>query len=101
TIFSISVGSVHGGWLQDKYPEGDIGKFQGVRLIFMVLIPMIVGPIVGSTIITQFGIPIIENGESGFIPTPPLFMIGALVSLLALIPLFFIKKTEGEIHFNK
>jgi len=101
TIFSMTVGSIHGGWLQDKYPEGNIGKFQGVRLIFMVLIPMIIGPLIGSAIITQFGIPIIENGESGFIPTPPLFMIGALVSLLALIPLFFIKKIEGEIHFNK
>jgi len=101
TIFSMTVGAIHGGWLQDKYPEGNVGKFQGVRLIFMVLIPMIIGPLIGSIIITQFGIPVIANGESGFIPTPPLFMIGALVSLLALIPLFFIKKIEGVIHLNK
>jgi MFS family permease len=101
TIFSMTVGAIHGGWLQDNYPEGNIGKFQGVRLIFMVLIPMVIGPLIGSAVISQFGIPIITNGESGYIPNPPLLMIGALVSLLALVPLSFIKKKDGEIHFNK
>jgi MFS family permease len=97
TIFSMSVGAVHGGWLQDKYPEGKIGKFQGVRLVFMVLIPMIIGPMIGSAVISQFGIPVIIEGEPGYIPTPPLIMISALFSLLALIPLFYIKKSEGKI----
>ncbi|MFX0174941.1 MAG: MFS transporter [Candidatus Hodarchaeota archaeon] len=100
TISSMTVGAIHGGWLQDKYPEGNIGKFQGVRLIFMVLIPMVIGPLIGSALISQFGIPIIINGESGYVPTPPLLMIGALVSLLAIIPLSFIKRVDGEIHFK-
>jgi MFS family permease len=101
TIFSMTVGAIHGGWLQDKYPKNNIGKFQGVRLVFMVLIPMVIGPLIGSVVITQFGIQIIINGEPGHIPTPPLLMIGALVSLMALIPLFFIKKIDGEIHFRE
>jgi MFS family permease len=101
TIFSMSVGAIHGGWLQDKYPEENVGKFQGVRLIFMVLIPMVIGPLIGSATISQFGIPIIINGESGYVPTPPLLMIGALLSLFSLIPLFFIKKIDGEITFKK
>lgn len=86
----------HGGWLLDSYPEGDVGKFQGIRMIFMVLLPMVIGPPIGAAIIRIFGIP---SGD-GFIPTPELFIIGGVVSLLAIIPIFFIKKSEGKIKFE-
>ena len=99
--FSTLSGVVRGGWMQDEYPKESIGKFQGVRLIFMVLIPMVIGPFIGSAIIEQFGIPIVINGEPGYIPTPPLIIVGAILSLLALIPLAFIKKSEGMILFNE
>ncbi|MHA1805551.1 MAG: MFS transporter [Promethearchaeota archaeon] len=95
--FSQLSGVVRNSWMQDKYPQGDIGKFQGVRLIFMVGIPMVIGPFIGSFVIQLYGIPIIVEGESGFIPTPPVIIFSALLTLLALIPLFFIKKSEGEI----
>ena len=99
--FSTLSGVVRGGWMQDEYPKESIGKFQGVRLIFMVLLPMVIGPFIGSAIIEQFGIPIVIDGEPGYIPTPPLIIVGAILSLLALIPLAFIKKSEGRIIFNK
>ncbi|MHA1764059.1 MAG: MFS transporter, partial [Promethearchaeota archaeon] len=95
--FSQLSGVVRNSWMQDKYPQEDIGKFQGVRLIFMVGIPMVIGPFIGSFVIQLYGIPIIIEGESGFIPTPEVIIFSALLTLLALIPLFFIKKSEGEI----
>jgi MFS family permease len=82
-----------GGWLFDNYPEGDVGKFQGIRMIFMVLIPMVLGPPIGSAIISTFGIPIAE----GYIPTPEIFIFGGLISILAVIPILFIQKSEGRI----
>jgi MFS family permease len=95
-IPSLAAQIAHGGWLLDKYPEGDVGKFQGIRMIFMVLLPMVIGPPLGATIIRIFGIP---SGD-GFIPTPELFIIGGIVSLLAIIPILFIKKSEGKIKFE-
>ncbi len=49
--FSILIDVVRGAWMQDKYLEENIGKFQGVRLIFMVLLPMVIDPFIGSFII--------------------------------------------------
>jgi len=65
-------------------------------MIFMVLIPMVLGPPIGSAIISTFGIPIAE----GFIPTPEIFIFGGLISLLSVIPIFFISKSEGQINLE-
>lgn len=80
----------------DLYPKGERGGFQGVRMVFQVMLPMVIGPQIGSLIISYFGIPMILNGESGFIPTPEIFFVSALLTLLALIPILFIKKHRQE-----
>ncbi len=85
-------------WIQDNYPEGEIGKFQGIRLVFMVLLPMVIGPPIGAFIVQTFGIPTILNGIPGFIPTPEIFIFRGLVALLAIIPILFISKQEGIKH---
>jgi MFS family permease len=89
--------SVHAAWMQDKYPEGDVGRFQGIRMIFFVLLPMVIGPPIGSAVIKQFGAEVL--GVEGYVPTPEIFIISAIASLFALIPLFFIKKEEGRVKF--
>jgi hypothetical protein len=37
----------------------------------------------------------VQNEEAGFIPVPILFQITAVITLLSLIPLMFIKKKQG------
>jgi len=96
TIPSLASSVAFGGWLFDNYPEGDVGKFQGIRMIFAVLIPMVLGPPIGSVIISTFGIPIAD----GYIPTPEIFIFGGLISLLSVIPIFFISKSEGQINLE-
>jgi MFS family permease len=93
TIPALMSQVAHGGWLLDKYPEGDVGKFQGIRMIFMVLLPMVFGPPIGSAIISTFGIPMAD----GYIPTPEIFIVGGLISLFSVIPILFIRKAEGQI----
>ena len=51
-----------GAWARNLIPEDSRGQFQGVRLIFMVMLPMIIGPAIGSALIGRFGIPTIING---------------------------------------
>ena len=96
TIPSLASSVAFGGWLFDNYPKGDIGKFQGIRMIFMVLLPMVLGPPIGSAIISTFGIPIAD----GYIPTPEIFIFGGLISLLSVIPILFISKSEGKIKLD-
>jgi MFS family permease len=92
-IPTMASGIAHGGWVLDSYPEGNVGKFQGIRMIFMVAIPMLIGPPIGSFIIHSYGIPI----DDGFIPTPEIFILGGILSLLAIIPILFIKKEAGKV----
>ncbi len=87
-----SVASV--AWLKDLLPEKNRGKFLGIRMIFWIAIPMVVGPWIGSTLIQRYGIPTVLNGEAGFIPVPIIFQVGSVIALLSLIPLFFIRKQE-------
>jgi MFS family permease len=89
--FSMASGIAAVAWLKDMLPEQNRGKFLGIRMIFWIAIPMVLGPWIGSTLIQNFGIPTTLNGEAGFIPVPILFQVGGVIALLSLIPLFFVK----------
>ena len=80
-------GIVSGAWLKDLYPTHQRGQFQGIRMVFMVLLPMVIGPAIGSFLIRTYGIPTTLNGEAGFIPTPAIYYMAAAINLLALLPL--------------
>ena len=89
SIAGFSVASM--SWLKDLLPEQNRGKFLGIRMIFWIAIPMVIGPWVGSTLIRHYGIPTSTNGQAGFIPVPVIYWVGSAISLLALVPLFFLR----------
>lgn len=93
--FSMCASIAAVAWLKDMLPEQKRGKFLGVRMIFWVAIPMVIGPWIGSSLIQTFGAPTTFNGEAGFIPAPIIFQVGSLISLLALIPLYFIHSSKA------
>ena len=86
---AVSIASV--AWLKDLLPEQNRGKFLGIRMIFWIAIPMVIGPWIGSTLIQNYGIPTTLNDQAGFIPVPIIFQVGSLITLLGLIPLFFLR----------
>jgi MFS family permease len=88
-----SIASV--AWLKDLLPEQNRGKFLGIRMIFWIAIPMVIGPWIGSTLIQTYGIPTTLNGQAGFIPVPIIFQVGSLIALLSLIPLAFINRKQA------
>ncbi len=93
--FSVAMGIASAAWLKDLLPEQNRGKFLGIRMIFWIAIPMVIGPWIGSTLIQNFGAPTTLNGQAGFVPAPIIFQVGSVISLLALIPLFFINDHKG------
>ena len=82
---------VLGAWARNLMPVESRGQFQGVRLIFMVMLPMIIGPTIGSFLIENFGIPTTVNGETGFIPVPLIYRISSAVILVSLVPVTILK----------
>lgn len=79
-------------WLKNLYPETQRGQFEGIRLIFFVCIPMLLGPAIGTPIVSSLGKEVIINGNKEMAPPAILFRIAAYVSLLTIIPLAFAAK---------
>jgi MFS family permease len=90
TAWSISTST----WSKDMFPEDKRGQFSGFYLFFWVMLPMILGPLTGSWLSSTYGIKTVIDGQAAIIPTPVLFQVAGAVSMLALIPLFFIKEPQ-------
>jgi MFS family permease len=82
-------------WSKDLFPEDKRGQFAGYYLFFWVMLPMILGPLTGGWLGTHYGIPTVIEGQAGYIPTPLIFQVAGVATLLAAIPLAFTKK-KGE-----
>lgn len=82
--------------VRDYTPLDKVGHFQGVRMIFMVLIPMIAGPFIGSAVISSANEFYLDLGVMKPVPTPMIFLVSALVSLLILLPLWKVFRTERK-----
>ena len=96
SYFLIGVGSLPLGitamsWSRNLMPEDQVGQFVGVRMIFYVMLPMMVGPVISNLFINQFGIPGIINGDPGIVPPSVIFVVAAGFYLLAFIPLYFLR----------
>lgn len=81
-------------WAKNLYPESSRGQFEGIRILFFVLIPMIVGPAVASVIIKRFGVPVVIDGVSGKAPSAVLFFAAACFMALTLIPTWFAAREQ-------
>ncbi|MBR5448357.1 MAG: MFS transporter, partial [Clostridia bacterium] len=85
----IFVAQLTGAIMRDFTPADDTGKLQGVRMIFAVLIPMTVGPMIGNAINKAAG-NMLENAGADamttqYIPAPGIFIAAAGVAALSLI----------------
>ncbi len=89
---NMTAGIVANSWVKELLPVESRGRFLGIRMIFLVLLPMLIGPRIGSSLIQAFGSPTVLDGKPGFLPVALIFKVGALLGLLGLIPLPFIKK---------
>ena len=79
--------------VRDYTPQENAGKLQGVRMVFSVLLPMLLGPMIGNTINKVRNIPLENAGADAmttqYVPAPEIFLAGAIFTLLvfALLPL--------------
>ncbi len=99
----ILVLALSGALTRDYTPDEAVGKMQGIRMIFSVLLPMVFGPMIGNAINAARGVslPDLENNINAmttkYIPAPEIFLVGAIIALLmfAVIP-FLVKEREKE-----
>ena len=84
----IFVSALTGAIVRDNTPPESAGKLQGVRMVFSVLIPMIVGPMIGNGINKAMNVPLENAGADAmtteYIPAPEIFLAGAITSCLLI-----------------
>ena len=84
--------------VRDLTPPDKAGMFQGIRMVFWVLIPMVIGPAL-TAIIQQFSEPSGSydmNGNPIYNYTPYMFLIAAVIVLFAVIPVVLLNKAKPE-----
>lgn len=92
-LFSIAMNAS----VRDFMPEGKVGVFQGIRIIFFVLIPMIVGPFIGNLVCRISSVT--YTNEYGVVTSAPgsvMFWAAAAVAVFILIPVAVLRKKEKK-----
>jgi len=88
--------------VKDFIPEGKAGLFQGIRMIFVVLIPMVVGPVIGDAACRHAAETIInEVGAEVIVPSKAMFLWAGVVCVFGLIPLYFLVKKGFNVNSEK
>ena len=90
--------AVLGAKVRDYTPANQAGLFQGVRMVFVVMIPMVTGPYIGvAATKIRPGLEYTNDyGQLVATPSSVVFLFTAVVLLFVLIPLFFLFKKEKQ-----
>lgn len=76
-------------WTKQLYPKDAKGQFEGIWILFFVLIPMIGGSLIGQKVVSSSNASFMDevSGQWQYIPNGNIFIVGAAVILLSAIPL--------------
>ncbi len=80
-----------GASVRDYTPQDNVGLFQGIRMVFTVLIPMVVGPTLGNIATKN------TSGAEDVLPTKAIFLYAGVVAIFLIIPMIaLIKNMKKE-----
>ncbi len=85
-------------WTKQLYPKDSKGQFEGIWILFFVLLPMVGGSFLGEAVVKTSGVVITNelSGQLEYIPNGSIYAVGAVVVALTIIPLLMAAK-----HFKK
>ena len=97
----IFISALTGSIIRDNTPDGAVGKLQGVRMVFAVLIPMVVGPLIGNSINKVRNIPLPDAASPDtmttlYIPAPEIFLVASAFLLLVFFVIPFLVRKTGD-----
>ena len=91
--------AVLGAKVRDYTPVKEVGLFQGVRMIFVVLIPMIIGPLIGDGLCKSMGEAYVNDlGATVYPPNKWLFLVTGIVFLCAVVPVILMIRKEKKLN---
>lgn len=82
--------------VRDFTPLDKVGHFQGIRMIFAVLLPMVIGPYIGAAAIRNSHSTYEDLGVVKRLPTPSIFLAAAAVLLLTILPVVLLQRRQAR-----
>lgn len=79
-----------GASTRDYTPQDNVGLFQGIRMVFTVLIPMVVGPTLGNIATKN------TTGADDVLPTKAIFLYAGIVAVFVFIPMIALVRKEKK-----
>ena len=87
--------AVFGAKIRDLTPEGKAGMLQGVRIFSQVLIPGVIGPFIGKTVLANAKTIVNGDGTESFVPNENIFLAALIaITVLAIFLLVFKQKKK-------
>ena len=98
---NILISTLTGAMVRDNTPEANVGKLQGVRMIFSVLIPMLIGPMIGNAINAKMNNPLPDLGSAdamttSYIPAPEIFLVASIITICSIAVIFVLNKVGNK-----
>ena len=76
--------AVFGARIRENIPNGKSGALQGVRIFSQVLIPGVIGPMIGKEVLKNAQTVVNNDGTTSFVPNENIFLAAAICALLVL-----------------
>ncbi len=94
--------TILGAKVRDYTPRSEVGLFQGIRMIFVVLLPMLIGPFLGQLFYSQTAETYVnEYGNRVKLPNEYIYLGAMFVLIFAVIPLIFLTRKEKGVVSEK
>ena len=89
---------VFGAMIRDRIPENKAGQFQGIRIIGQVLLPGIIGPVIGAFVLRNAEQILNSDGTYSFLPNRNIFAAAFIVGVVlgAVLYLIFTMMRTGH-----
>lgn len=98
----VGVPTVINALVRQYIPKGEEGIFMGVRMLFVVALPMCIGPFIGDAFNRSYGSQIPSATFDGVYDTVPSsygYLMGLAILVLSIIPIYFyLRKVKSEKH---
>ena len=82
--------------IRNHTPEKNVGLFQGVRIVVQVLIPMLVGPWIGSLLSGNVSEGFLGVAGDNYIPSSLIFLGAFVVGIFVSISILMYNKKKSK-----
>ena len=98
----LSLGAVFSTKIRDYTPSDKVGSFQGIRIFTAVLVPMLIGPWVGSLLSGNSGGASFGVVGDEYTPSSLIFLGGLIIGMITIAAILFtnhlmVKRKKGEL----